>query len=269
MEKLLHLTLVFLSGDNPTGDTLQVTIVEVTALQVTSPEDENDVQHLHNEGQTWKRLGSPLPLSLTASCAEEDVLVVAAMEGDTISVNCSYDPWQWWWEKSWCRQLDQSWCQHVVSISPLWLPFHRAKTGTTSIRDNARARLLTVTMRHLRKEDAGLYQCKTDFLGETKSLRKVQVEVLAAADPVTHAPEEPRAVQSISRSPPDVDFTVFYILAGFLVAKFTVALLVCAVAHSRKSRERGQDPGSGEQQVLPLPADLGHDGTGLSWESSA
>ncbi|NWI06035.1 TREM2 protein, partial [Tichodroma muraria] len=209
-----------------------------------------------------------VPLSLIASCAAENVTVVAAVEGDTISVNCSYDPRQWWREKSWCRQLDRGRCQRVVGAPPAWLPFPRSRRGGTSIRDNARAGLLTVTMRHLRKEDAGLYQCKTDFLGETKSLRKVQVEVLAA-DPVTHVPEEPRAVQSISRSSPDVDFTVFYILAGFLVAKFMVAVLVCVVAHSRKNKERGQNPGLGEQQVLPVPADLGHDGIGLPWESSA
>lgn len=101
------------------------------------------------------------------------------MEGDTISVNCSYDPRQWWREKSWCRQLDESRCQHVVSAPTLWLPFSRSRRGTTSIRDNTRAGLLTITMRRLQKEDAGLYQCRTDFLGETRSLRKVQVEVLA------------------------------------------------------------------------------------------
>nr|XP_030147896.1 triggering receptor expressed on myeloid cells 2 isoform X1 [Taeniopygia guttata] len=116
---------------------------------------------------------------LAASCSAENVTVVAAMEGDTVSVNCSYDPRQWWREKSWCRQLEQSRCQHVVSAPPVWLPFLRARTGTTSIRDNARAGLLTVTMGQLRREDAGLYQCRTDFLGDTKSLRKVRVEVLA------------------------------------------------------------------------------------------
>ncbi|NXY06743.1 TREM2 protein, partial [Pteruthius melanotis] len=209
-----------------------------------------------------------VPLSLAASCAAENVTVVAAVEGDTISVNCSYNPRLWWREKSWCRQLDQGRCQHVVSAPSPWLPFPRSSRGTTSIRDNARAGLLTVTMRRLRKEDAGLYQCRTDFLGETRSLRKVQVEVLAAS-PVTHEPEEPRAVQSISRSRPRVDFTVFYILAGFLVAKFTVAVLVCVVGYSRRNRERGQHPGLGEQQVLPSPADLGHGGIGLSWESPA
>ncbi|NXX36343.1 TREM2 protein, partial [Nicator chloris] len=205
---------------------------------------------------------------LVASCAAENVTVVAALEGDTISVNCSYEPGQWWRDKSWCRQLERGRCQHVASAPPAWLPFARSSRGSTSIRDNARAGLLTVTLRQLRREDAGLYQCRTHFLGETKSLRKVRVEVLEA-DPVTHVPEEPRAVQSISRSPPEVDFTIFYILAGFLVAKFLVAVLLCVVAHSRRSRDRGQNPGLGEQQVLPLRADLGRDGIGLSWESSA
>ncbi|NXP85735.1 TREM2 protein, partial [Passerina amoena] len=212
-----------------------------------------------------------VPPSLTASCAADNITVVA-VEGDTISVNCSYDARQWWREKSWCRQLGQRRCQPVVSAPPAWLPLPRPGRGSTSIRDNARAGLLTVTISGLRRADAGLYQCQTAFLGHTQSLRRVQVEVLPA-DLVTQrspeVPEEPRAVQSISRSPPDVDFTVLYILAGFLVAKFMVAVLVGAVAHSRKNRERGQNPELGEQQVLPHPADLGQDGIGLSWESSA
>ncbi|NXD43295.1 TREM2 protein, partial [Copsychus sechellarum] len=210
----------------------------------------------------------PVPLPLVAPCAAENVTVVAALEGDTISVNCSYDARQWWRGKRWCRQLEQGGCQQVLSAPPAWLPFPRSRTGTTSLRDDVRAGLLTVTVRQLRREDAGLYRCESRFLGDTRSLREVRVEVLAA-DLVTHAPEEPRAVQSISRLPPDMDFTVFYILAGFLVAKFTVAVLVCAVAHSRRNRETEQKPGLGEQQVLPLPAGPAHDGIGLSWESSA
>ncbi|NXH30830.1 TREM2 protein, partial [Myiagra hebetior] len=205
---------------------------------------------------------------LVASCSAENVTVVAAMEGDTISVNCSYDPRQWWRDKSWCRQLDESRCQRVLSAPSPWLPFPRSSWGSSSLRDNARAGLLTVTMRRLRKEDAGLYQCRTDFLGESRSLRKVQVEVLEAS-PVTPMLEEPRAVQSIPRSRSKVDFTLFYILAGFLVAKFLVAVLVCVVGHSRKNREGGQNPGLGEQEVLPFPAELGHGRIGLSWESSA
>ncbi|XP_056367600.1 CMRF35-like molecule 7 isoform X1 [Oenanthe melanoleuca] len=205
---------------------------------------------------------------LAAPCSADNITVVAAAEGGTVSINCSYDARQWWRGKRWCRQREQGGCRAVLSVPPAWLPFPRSSSGSTSLRDDPRAGLLTVTVRQLRREDAGLYRCQSDFLGDTRSLREVRLEVLAA-DLVTHKPEEPRAVQSISRSPPDVDFTVFYVLAGFLVAKFAVAALVCAVAHSRRSRETEQKPGLGEQQVLPFPAGPGHDGIGLSWESSA
>uniref|UniRef100_A0A8C5JHF3 Immunoglobulin domain-containing protein n=1 Tax=Junco hyemalis TaxID=40217 RepID=A0A8C5JHF3_JUNHY len=117
-------------------------------------------------------------LLLSASCAAENITVVA-VEGDTISINCSYDARQWWRDKSWCRQLGQGRCQPVASAPPAWLPLPRPSRGGTSIRDDARAGLLTVTMRGLRRHDAGLYQCQTGFLGHTRSLRRVQVEVLA------------------------------------------------------------------------------------------
>ncbi|NXG25996.1 TREM2 protein, partial [Grallaria varia] len=206
---------------------------------------------------------------LLASCAAENITVVYGVEGGTISVNCSYDPQQQWWrEKSWCRQVEQSRCQHVVSARSFWLPFPRSRKSTTSISDNVHDGVLTVTMRQLRKEDAGLYQCRTHFLGDTKSLRKVQVEVLRAVLE-TQVPEEPRAVQSISSSSLEVDFTVLYILAGFLVVKFTVAVLICIVGISRRDRGREQNPSLHGQQVLPFTAGLGHDGIGPLWESAA
>ncbi|XP_071434704.1 triggering receptor expressed on myeloid cells 2-like isoform X2 [Pithys albifrons albifrons] len=211
-----------------------------------------------------------LVVSLSVSRAAENVTVVSGVEGGTIAVNCSYDPQQEWWrEKGWCRQVDETKCQHVASAQSLWMPFPRSRKGTTSIHNNVHAGVLTVTMRQLSKEDAGLYQCRTYFLGDTKSLRKVQVEVLTAAAPETPVPEEPRAVQSISSSHLDVDFTIFYILAGFLVAKFMVAVLICVIGISRKNRGREQSPGLSEQQVLPVTAGLGHNGIGPSWESVA
>ncbi|NWI52163.1 TREM2 protein, partial [Calyptomena viridis] len=204
---------------------------------------------------------------LPACCAAENTTVLYGMEGGTIAVNCSYDPRQWWRDKSWCRQVEGR-CRHVVSAKPSWLPFPGGTRGSTSIRDDVHSGLLTVTMRQLRKEDSGLYQCRTHFLGDTRSLRKVQVEVLTAALE-TQVPEEPRAVQSISRSPPEVDFTVIYILTGFLAAKFLVAVLICVVGTSRRGRAGEQNSSLREQQTLPVPADPGHDGIGPSWESRA
>ncbi|XP_010152445.1 PREDICTED: triggering receptor expressed on myeloid cells 2-like [Eurypyga helias] len=207
---------------------------------------------------------------LSASCAAENVTVVYGMEGGTISVNCTYNPWQQRWrEKSWCKQINETKCQHVVSARRFWLPFLKVRNGTTSISDNIRDGVLTVTMKQLKKQDAGLYQCKSDYLGETNSLRKVQVEVLTAVLE-TQMPEEPSAVQSISSIPPEADFTVFYIIAGFLVTKFTVAVLIFVIGNSRKNRGTEQkNPNLNEQQVLPFADDLAHDGISPSWESTA
>ncbi|KFZ66242.1 Triggering receptor expressed on myeloid cells 2, partial [Podiceps cristatus] len=205
-----------------------------------------------------------------ATCASEHVTVVYGMEGGTISVNCTYNPWQQRWrEKSWCKQIAETKCEHVVSTRRLWLPFLKNRNGTTSISDNIHEGVLTVTMKQLKKQDAGLYQCKTDYLGETNSLRKVQVEVLTA-HLETRMPEEPSAAQSISSIPPEADFTVFYIIAGFLASKFAVAVLIFIIGNSRKNKRTEQkNPSLNEQQVLPLAGDLAHDGISPSWESTA
>ncbi|KAM9520236.1 polymeric immunoglobulin receptor-like isoform 2-T2 [Guaruba guarouba] len=58
-------------------------------------------------------------LNRTAACAAENITVVYGMEGDTISVNCTYNPWQQRWrEKSWCKQIHETKCQHVLSWRP-------------------------------------------------------------------------------------------------------------------------------------------------------
>ncbi|NXY50034.1 TREM2 protein, partial [Ceuthmochares aereus] len=217
-----------------------------------------------------KSLGSPLPPSLLAFCGAENITVVYGMEGDTLSVNCTYNPWkQRWREKSWCKQIDETSCQHVVSARRFWLPFLKNRNGTTSIRDNVHEGVLTVTMKQLKKEDAGLYQCKTDFLGKTNSLRKVQVEVLTAVLD-TQVPEEPRAAQSISSIPPEADFTVLYSIAGILVAKFLVAVLIFIMGNIWKSRETEQkNPESNEQQALSFSGGLAHYGISPAWESTA
>ncbi|XP_064029695.1 triggering receptor expressed on myeloid cells 2-like isoform X2 [Pogoniulus pusillus] len=206
-------------------------------------------------------------LVVSSGCAAENITVVYGMEGGTVSVNCSYNPWQQLWrKKSWCRQVGQSQCQHVVSARRLWLPFLPSWNGTTSISDDVHAGLLTVTMRQLRKQDAGIYQCQTHHLGEAQSLGKVRVEVLPDVLE-TQMPEEPQAVQSISSLPPAADFTAFYILAGFLLSKFVVALLTFAIITSRMQRgTEQQGPGL---QSLPLTAAPAASGFSPSWGSSA
>ncbi|XP_008497777.2 triggering receptor expressed on myeloid cells 2 [Calypte anna] len=210
----------------------------------------------------------------SASCAAENITVVYGMEGGSISVNCTYDPWQQRWrEKSWCRQLEEKRCDPVVSARPFWLPFPRKRNGTTSIRDNIHQGVLTVTMEQLKKQDAGLYQCKSSSLGETRSLRKVQVEVLTAVLE-TQMPEEPSAVQGTSSISSAGSFSAFSIIAVFLAVKFMVALLIfitvlsLSICNSWKKRETEQEePSWDEQQVLPL--DAARDGISPSWGSTA
>lgn len=111
--------------------------------------------------------------------AAENTTVVYGMEGETISINCTYGPKEHKWkEKSWCKQVDETQCQRVVSARRFWLPFLKNRNGTTSISDNIHKGVLMVTIKRLQKQDAGLYQCKTDFLGTTRTLQKVKVEVL-------------------------------------------------------------------------------------------
>ncbi|XP_062451065.1 triggering receptor expressed on myeloid cells 2-like isoform X2 [Rhea pennata] len=185
-------------------------------------------------------------LVFLSACAAENITVVYGMEGGTISINCTYNPWQERWrEKSWCKQVDEIKCQHVVSARRFWLQFLKNRNGTTSISDNVHEGVLTVTMKRLKKQDAGLYHCKTDYLGETKTLQKVQVEVLTVSGTVqTEMPQEPSAVQSISSTTPAADVTVFYTVTTMLVTKFLVAVLIFTVASSRKNRHkhRGEEP---------------------------
>ncbi|KFQ32513.1 Triggering receptor expressed on myeloid cells 2, partial [Merops nubicus] len=205
-----------------------------------------------------------------APCAAENITVVYGVEGGTISVNCSYNPWQQRWrEKRWCKQVAEATCQYMVSTRRSWMSFLRSRNRTTSITDNIHDGVLTVTMKQLKKQDAGLYQCITDYMGQKVILRKVQVEVLTAVLE-TQMPEEPSAVQSISSIPPEADFTVFYIIAGFLVPKFLVAVLIFIIGNSRKNREAEQkNPSLNEQQVFPFTAEPARDGISPSWESAA
>jgi len=70
--------------------------------------------------------------------------------------------------------------------------------------------------------------------------------------------------------PPEADFTVFYIIAGFLVTKFMVAVLMFIIGNSKQNRETQQNhPNLNEQQVLSFTHDLAHDGISPSWETTA
>ncbi|CAM2107385.1 triggering receptor expressed on myeloid cells 2 isoform X1 [Caretta caretta] len=193
-------------------------------------------------------------VSLSELCVAENITVVYGMEGETISIRCTYSPKEnKWREKSWCKHVNKTECQHVVSAHRFWLQFLKKWKGNTSIADNIHKGVLTVTMERLQKQDAGLYQCKTDFLGEAKTLKKVKVEVLGAGVMETLAPEEPRAVHSIS-SLPEAHFNAFICtIMVLLVAKFLTAILIFIIASHQRSSATGEGSHNlNQHQLLPL-----------------
>lgn len=105
--------------------------------------------------------------------------VMYGTEGESISINCTYNPKEnQWREKSWCRHISKTVCQHVVSARRFWMPFLKRRNGTTAIADDIQKGILTVIINPLKKEDAGLYQYKADFLGSMNTLCKVKLKVL-------------------------------------------------------------------------------------------
>lgn len=133
------------------------------------------------------RLVSPLCksrsfyLSFQEVSTAEIITEVFGVEGEPISINCSYSPQEnQWREKSWCKHISEATCQHVVSARRFLLPFRKRRNGTTAIADNSQEGVVMVTINPLQKQDAGWYQCITRFLGTVKILQKVKVNVLTS-----------------------------------------------------------------------------------------
>ncbi|XP_042317753.1 triggering receptor expressed on myeloid cells 2-like isoform X2 [Sceloporus undulatus] len=199
-------------------------------------------------------------VSLSDAHTTEDVAVVYGVEGKSISINCSYSPKEnQWRKKSWCKHISERECQHIVSARTFWMPFLKRRNGTTAIADNIDEGILTVTINPLQKHDAGLYQCKTDFLGVVNTLLKVKVNVLTGLRE-TETPEEPRAAHSISSTLSDPEVKLHMFVAGFLGIKLLVAVLILIIARSLKNRTTGDRNRRGnEHQLLPV--------TGNGWHS--
>ncbi|KAJ6659892.1 hypothetical protein lerEdw1_018348 [Lerista edwardsae] len=121
-------------------------------------------------------------ISLSEIYVAEKTVVVNGVEGMPISINCTYSPKDHpWREKIWCKHINKSECQRVVRARRFWMQFLKVRNGTTSISDNIHDGILTVTINPLQKQDAGWYQCKTEFLGTENILCKVKVKVLPGA----------------------------------------------------------------------------------------
>ncbi|KAM3840673.1 triggering receptor expressed on myeloid cells 2-like [Vipera latastei] len=182
----------------------------------------------------------------------EKITEVSGVEGEPISINCSYSPQKnQWREKSWCKHISEATCQHVVSARRFWLPFLKRRNGTTAIADNIKEGLLMVTINPLQKQDAGWYQCMTHFLGTVKTLQKVKVNVLTNIENRS-VQETHRILHSISGSPSNAGINLTFLAAGFLGFKFLVAVIILIVARSKKKRTTGNES-RGENQHFHLP----------------
>ncbi|XP_063156166.1 triggering receptor expressed on myeloid cells 2-like isoform X2 [Candoia aspera] len=190
-------------------------------------------------------------VSLSVSTAEK-VTVVYGVEGEPISINCSYSLQKnKWREKSWCKHISEAECQHVVTARRFWLPFLKRRNGTTAIADNIQEGVLTVTINPLQKQDAGWYQCMTNFLGIVSTLQKVKVNVLTNLEN-PNIQETPRILHSISSSPSNAGVNLTFLVTGFLGFKLLAAIIIFTVARSKKNRTTGNES-RGENGHFHLP----------------
>ncbi|XP_021005300.1 triggering receptor expressed on myeloid cells 1-like isoform X1 [Mus caroli] len=94
---------------------------------------------------------SPVLLLLLASGSwTQNLELLQAMEGQTVSVTCWYDALYHSSEKVWCEQIDSS-CYPFISKG--------AKKLRYSIRQSSQFNHFTVTMTELKMSDSGIYHC--------------------------------------------------------------------------------------------------------------
>lgn len=92
---------------------------------------------------------------------------ISGFEGDTVSLQCTYEKRMRGYRKYWCRQggLLVSRCGDIVYTNQN----QEVTRGMMSIRDSPRELSMTVTMRRLTLKDSGKYWCGIDRLGLDES----------------------------------------------------------------------------------------------------
>lgn len=92
---------------------------------------------------------------------------ISGFEGDTVSLECTYEEKMKRYRKYWCRQggIVLSRCSNIVYTSQ----DQEVTQGMMSIRDSPQELSMTVTMRDLTLKDSGKYWCGIDRLGLDES----------------------------------------------------------------------------------------------------
>ncbi|XP_008269782.3 CMRF35-like molecule 9 isoform X2 [Oryctolagus cuniculus] len=93
---------------------------------------------------------------------------ISGFEGDTVSLQCTYDEEQQELPKYWCREAGflLSRCSNTVYAAQ---DGQETTVGRVSVRDSPQERVLTVTLRNLTLQDAGMYWCGAKRLGFHKT----------------------------------------------------------------------------------------------------
>lgn len=127
---------------------------------------------------------------------------VSGFEGDSVSLQCTYEEKVRGHRKYWCREggLILSRCSDIVYSSQN----QEMVQGRMSIRDRPRELSMTVTMRDLTMMDSGKYWCGIDRLGFDESFEVSLIVFPGSSRPViwplSITPKDPKASLALKSS---------------------------------------------------------------------
>ncbi|XP_027250324.1 natural cytotoxicity triggering receptor 2-like [Cricetulus griseus] len=184
-------------------------------------------------------LSAILLVFLASGSWAQGTVVLQTVEGQTIFVDCKYDPSQRFKEKIWCQQAPEETCKILVSSLG-----RDAQRSRYFIQDHAVSNFFTVTMTALKMRNSGLYYC-----GILESHRKISVlrsvHLVVSKAPTTRKTSWmttalASATSPVVDSPPD-NWMWKVIIGGVAVAILLVlGLVVLVVLYLRNARGKAQ-----------------------------
>ncbi|XP_034362140.1 CMRF35-like molecule 9 isoform X4 [Arvicanthis niloticus] len=143
---------------------------------------------------------------------------ISGFEGDTVSLECTYEKKMERYRKYWCRQggILLPRCSDIIYTSQ----DQEVTQGMMSILDSPQELSMTVTMRDLTLKDSGKYWCGIDRLGLDESFEVTLIVFPGSSRPVIWLPltttKDSRAATS-SISKPSVSIPMVRMMAPVLV----------------------------------------------------